>query len=123
LNAAPLSLNPLSPVNGRGKSSGKAIQSVGGDDALRALQLELAKQPDKGDVIQGTGGLRKVRLKLPGAGKSGGARAIYLHLPALPCIVFVHVYAKSKKTDLSQDEKKAFRRVVENIKERQHLIP
>jgi hypothetical protein len=99
------------------------IQNVGGDDALRELQLELVEQPGKGDVIQGTGGLRKVRMKLPGTGKSGGARAIYLHLPARPCIVFVYAYAKSRKADLSADEKKAFRKAVEKIKAQQHLIP
>jgi hypothetical protein len=99
------------------------IQRIGGDDALLALQLELVKQPDKGDVIQGTGGLRKVRMKLPSVGKSGGARAIYLHLPARPCIVLVYLYAKSKKSDLTAEEKRTFRQAVENIKANQHLIP
>jgi hypothetical protein len=40
----------------------------------------LLRQPDKRDLIPQSGGLRKVRMRLPGRGKSGGARVIYLHL-------------------------------------------
>ena len=47
------------------------------DDLYRQLQNFLIEQPDAGDLIEGTGGLRKVRWKLPGTGKRGGVRVIY----------------------------------------------
>ncbi len=98
------------------------IQAIG-DESLRALQNTLSEQPEAGAVIQGTGGLRKVRVKLAGRGKSGGARCIYLLLPVRPVIVLVYLYAKSAQTDLSPAEKKTLREVAEAIKANQHLIP
>ena len=81
------------------------MQAVG-DDALLALRKFLSEQPEAGDVIQGTGGLRKVRVKLSGRGKSSGARAIYLLLPSRPVIALLYLYAKSAQTDLSPAERK-----------------
>ena len=48
------------------------------DENLRELEQELMKNPQLGDVIEGTGGARKLRIKLGNHGKSGGARVIYL---------------------------------------------
>jgi len=75
------------------------------------------QQPDKGDVMTGAGGFRKVRVKLPGRGKSAGARAIYLHLPEINTVVFVALYTKSEKSDLSPTEKKLLRELSATIKE------
>jgi len=44
-----------------------SIREIMSDEEYRQLQLELAEQPDKGDVIQGTGGIRKIRAKATGA--------------------------------------------------------
>ena len=49
------------------------------DDEYRRLQIFLAIQPDYGDLIQETGGLRKVRWRVRGKGKRGGVRIIYFH--------------------------------------------
>ena len=86
------------------------------DDAYRSFQNELQKNPGKGDVIQGTGGVRKARMRLPGRGKSGGARVIYLYLEKHARIYFLTLYTKSEQADLSPAEKKAVREVVEAIK-------
>ncbi len=48
-----------------------------GDEGLRALQAQLLKQPEAGDIIRGSGGVRKLRWAVPGRGKSGGLRIIY----------------------------------------------
>ena len=48
------------------------------DDVYRKFQNEMAANPEKGPVVKGTGGLRKARMSLPGRGKSGGARVLYL---------------------------------------------
>ncbi len=49
---------------------------VANDDALRQFEDELAAHPEAGDLIRHSGGLRKARMKLPGRGKSSGARVI-----------------------------------------------
>jgi hypothetical protein len=56
-----------------------AVEESNAEESLRDLQLELIANPMKGDVIQGTGGFRKVRMRLPDRGKSGPLRAIYLY--------------------------------------------
>jgi hypothetical protein len=48
-----------------------------GPDSLFALQLHLLQQPDSGAIIQGSGGVRKLRWARPGSGKRGGLRIIY----------------------------------------------
>ena len=50
------------------------------DDDYAALQQYLVVQPNAGDVIVGTGGLRKVRWMIQGRGKRGGTRVIYYHV-------------------------------------------
>ena len=87
------------------------------DEALRALQLELLSNPTAGDVIVGTGGLRKVRMKLPGRGKSGGARVIYLHLPRAGKIVFLFIYTKSSQQDLKPDQRRQLSRLAQIVKD------
>lgn len=89
---------------------------VGDDELLRKLQNELMQQPDKGDVIQGTGGFHKVRLAISGRGKSGGARVIYLRVPEAEAIVFVTLYTKAEKSDLSPSEKTTLRTISAQIK-------
>jgi hypothetical protein len=87
------------------------------DDAVFGeFQTELLRRPDKADVIQHSGGLRKARMRLPGRGKSGGARVIYLHLPSHEAIVLFYVYTKARSEDLSQDQLKRLRQAVAVIK-------
>ncbi len=88
------------------------------DDMDYALfQAELLRWPEKGAVIPQSGGLRKVRMRLPGRGKSGGARVIYLHLPRHDAIVLFYVYTKARRADLSPDQLKRLRHAAAVIKE------
>ncbi len=87
------------------------------DDASYArFQRDLLRQPDVGDVIPHAGGLRKVRLRLPGRGKRGGGRVIYLHLPAQNRIVLFYVYTKAQREDLSPEQLRRLRDAVTVIK-------
>ena len=88
------------------------------EEALRRLQIELAVNPEAGDLDPGTGGLRKVRMADPvrGRGKRGGARVHYLWVPQRRLIYLVFVYTKHEADTLSADQKKAVRAVVERIK-------
>jgi hypothetical protein len=47
------------------------------DEQYTLLQVSLVARPDSGDLIKGSGGIRKLRWALPGRGKSGGIRVIY----------------------------------------------
>lgn len=90
------------------------------DDAGYArFQRELMGDPELGSVIPGCGGLRKVRLPdaKRGKGKRGGARVIYLHVPAAGWIFLLDVYGKDEKDDLSPAEKKVLRYLAGRLKD------
>jgi hypothetical protein len=65
------------------------------DEQLRELQLALIANPNAGDVIPGTGGVRKLRWKAPGRGKRGGYRIIYFAKLAEGHIWMLTMYAKN----------------------------
>jgi len=83
------------------------------DDQYRELQAALVTDPKTGDLIKGTGGLRKVRWKLPGGGKRGGARIIYYWAVSDDQIYMLYGYAKNEQADLTKDQIKALKQIVE----------
>lgn len=92
------------------------VQALMPDDDYRLLQQALAARPDAGELIPGTGGLRKLRWRLPGRGKRSGARAIYYWRVDESQILMLAVYAKNERVDLSPDDRRLLRRVVESWK-------
>ena len=93
----------------------RSIHQIATDDELRALQNELIANPTKGDLIQGTGGLRKVRMATRGQGKSSSARVIYF-LAAAETIYLILAYAKSEKESLTQAEKASLKQLTQQLK-------
>ncbi len=89
------------------------------DEEERGLLVDyLARHPLAGDIIQGTGGVRKLRWALEGRGKSGGARVIYYyHSGAMPVFALT-AYAKNERADLSQADRNDFRRLIALLVER-----
>jgi mRNA-degrading endonuclease RelE of RelBE toxin-antitoxin system len=87
----------------------RQVISLLSDDSYAEFQRFLAKQPDAGDVIQGTGGLRKIRWVAHGKGKRGGVRVIYFHVSARQQIRMLLIYRKGVKDDLTASEKKVLR--------------
>ena len=85
------------------------------DDSYAALQALLSVHPEAGDVIRGTGGIRKIRWAMPGRGKRGGSRVVYYWLTARDHIYLLTVYAKGVKDDLTPAEREAWRKAVEAI--------
>lgn len=79
------------------------------------LQDELIENPLKGDVIQGAGGVRKIRMRAEGRGKSGGSRVIYYYLDLRGEIWFLDIYNKSKQENISSADKKLFKQMVKEI--------
>jgi len=92
----------------------KLIKELMDDDLYRQLQNFLIEQPDAGDLIEGTGGLRKIRWKLPGTGKRGGVRVIYYWRVAEAQMLMLLAYPKSEVDDLTPAQKKQLRLIVEN---------
>ena len=80
-----------------------ALLTAGEQDAIVDL---IAYDPTCGDVIPGTGGLRKVRVGRGGSGKRGGARVIYYFYNAEFPAVLMALYAKNEKADLSDRDKR-----------------
>jgi mRNA-degrading endonuclease RelE of RelBE toxin-antitoxin system len=91
----------------------KTIQSLMSEGDYRQLQSALVIRPDMGDLIPGSGGLRKLRWRIPGRGKRGGVRVIYYWATSREEIWMLLAYAKAKKEDLSPQQLKLLRRIVE----------
>jgi mRNA-degrading endonuclease RelE of RelBE toxin-antitoxin system len=81
------------------------------DEEYAEFQKYLADNPLVGDVIQQTGGLRKVRWSAQGKGKRGGIRVIYYHVTADSQIRLILIYKKSIQDDLTAEQKKFLRQL------------
>ena len=79
------------------------------DDEYADFQMNPVGNPLAGEVIQGTGGLRKVRVAAKGRGKRGGARVIYYCVSRAAQIRLLLIYAKGWKDNLSVAEKRTLR--------------
>ena len=86
------------------------------DDAYHQLQLLLLQQPEAGDVIKDTGGLRKLRFadSRRGKGKRGGLRVIYFWWISGEQFWLLNLYDKNEMADLSTNERKLLRTLLEN---------
>jgi hypothetical protein len=83
------------------------------DESFRALQTVLLENPEAGAEIKGTGGLRKLRWAIEGHGKRGGMRVIYVPLRVRAVILLLLVYQKNEQEDLTAEQKKILRVLVE----------
>jgi len=92
------------------------VARLNAEEALWELENELLQYPDKRDLIQGTGGFRKIRMKLPGRGKSAGARVVYFHLRDRAVIFLFFLYTKSGRSDLTAEQRAALREQAHYLK-------
>jgi mRNA-degrading endonuclease RelE of RelBE toxin-antitoxin system len=86
------------------------------EETLRQFEAELTARPEAGELIRQSGGLRKARMKLPGRGRSAGARVIYLWLPETSRVVLFMLYTKAKQSDIPPTLLARLRAAVETIK-------
>jgi hypothetical protein len=85
------------------------------DDDRRAIVEHLAAHPSAGDLIEGTGGVRKLRWARDGRGKSGGVRVIYyFHSEAMP-LYLLTMFAKNERANLSKAERNALAGLVDAL--------
>ncbi len=83
-------------------------------DDLLALQVAIMSGPTRPPVVQGTGGLRKIRFAPPrwNVGKSGATRICYVFFEAWGIVLLVIAYPKNEKDSLTVDEKQAIRDLI-----------
>jgi hypothetical protein len=94
----------------------RQAKDVWDEDEREAFVNFIARNPEAGDVIADTGGVRKVRWGRGSSGKRGGTRVIYFYHDANLPLYLLMVYAKARQEDLSADEKRAVRKLVGILK-------
>lgn len=85
------------------------------DEDLRELEVYLCLNPESGEVIPGTGGLRKLRWSLREKGKRGGVRTFYVDFAYYNRIYLISAFSKNVKTDLTEDEKKEIKTLIKAL--------
>jgi hypothetical protein len=90
---------------------------------IDSLVTFISENPDAGDVIQGTGGCRKIRVAGRGKGKSGGYRTITFFSGASMPVFLLAVFGKGERSDLSQKERNALRDLTKGIVESYKAAP
>jgi hypothetical protein len=88
------------------------------DAALRALEFEILKGPDRTPVIRGTGGLRKIRFTEPGSGrgKRGAYRVCYVLFPEFGTIALVVIFGKTEKSDVTRADQRAIAAMIKDYR-------
>ena len=87
------------------------------DEELTALQLLLLKDPQSGPVMEGTGGIRKVRFPLENKGKSGSVRVCYTDFEEYEVIYLITAFTKDEQDNLTQNEKQILKKLVKSLKD------
>ncbi len=91
----------------------KLVQQWLSDEDYRELQYALVQRPDLGQLIIGSGGLRKLRWRTKGRGKRGGVRIIYYWAVQPNQLLMLFIYPKSKQADLTPEQIRILRAIVE----------
>ncbi len=88
-----------------------------GDDELRELQIMLLKDPESGPVMEGTGGIRKVRFPIQNRGKSSSIRVCYTDFAEYEIIYLITAFQKNVQENLTNEEKNVLKRLVKSLRE------
>jgi hypothetical protein len=86
-------------------------------DEQNMIELEtfLCLTPEAGTLIQGTGGLRKLRWALPDTGKSGGIRVVYVDFAFYQKIYLISAYPKSEKINMTREECNQIKKFIKSL--------
>ena len=94
------------------------LAGASADPLLREIQNDLLRNPERGSVVPGLGGIRKARSSNParGKGKRGGYRYMYLHLEHRGHIHLLYLLDKDEQEDLTSEQRKEIRQMVAELK-------
>jgi mRNA-degrading endonuclease RelE of RelBE toxin-antitoxin system len=92
----------------------RLVQDYLSDDEYQELQKLLINDPEAGDVVSGTGGVRKLRWRAPGRGKRGGYRVIYFARIERGVVWMLTIYPKNVADDIPAHMLRQIREEVEN---------
>ena len=87
------------------------------DEELQALQIILLKDPESGPIMEGSGGIRKVRFPLENRGKSGSVRVCYTDFADYEVIYLITAFEKKDQENLTAEEKNVLKKLVKSLKE------
>ena len=94
----------------------KRLRKLGASDKdLAEMEQAIVSDPKSGEVIQGTGGLRKMRFGYASTGKRGGGRTIYYDYTAEETVILITAYPKVDKEDITADERKLFAQLIKDL--------
>lgn len=91
----------------------KRAETLLDKEERQAIIDYLASHPDAGDIMQGTGGIRKLRWKRKGSGKSGGVRVVYFYRNLKIPLFLLTVYAKGEQENLTRAERNNWKKMIE----------
>lgn len=95
----------------------KAVNDIWDNETQIEFKNYISQHHTEGDIIPGTGGIRKIRWQSSGHGKRGGSRIIYyVYNESFP-IYLLYIYPKNVQINLSEKEKKLFASVISRIKQ------
>lgn len=87
------------------------------DNDLQNLQAELLKNPQIGNVIRGTGKLRKMRFAFQNRSKSGSSRVLYVDFVVAETIYLVFAYSKNEKDNLTDEERNNIKKLIDRLEQ------
>lgn len=82
---------------------------------LEELETIIMDNPVVGDIIQGTGGLRKMRFALPHRGKSGSTRVLYVDFVSYGKTLLMNIYPKNRQDNITNSEKHEYKKLIDVI--------
>jgi hypothetical protein len=83
----------------------RAAEAIFTEAERASIVCRVAADPEAGDLIQGTGGFRKIRVGRAGMGRRGGARVVYILRNLSFPVFLVAAYAKNEKDNLTRKER------------------
>jgi len=86
------------------------------DDDMRRLENEILNNPQIGAVMQGTGGLRKMRFAFEGKGKSNSSRVLYVDFVVFKRVYLITAYPKNEKENIAPAERAIYKKIIEQTK-------
>lgn len=94
----------------------RAVEKIWDIETQMEFKIYIGLNPYSGNLIPGTGGIRKIRWQGSGRGKRGGVRVIYYVYNESQPIYLLYAYPKNVQVDLTEDEKRVLRDIVEEMK-------